>query len=137
MGLTVTFNGTLGRSTASFSREVLRGLALASMECAVETGIMRFLLRKDAAPIDDTELPIAVPFGQVGVAKFVYIHVTNAAVIRVDNSAGATDHQSCDYTLGGPEGSLILFAASVTGISIISTTTDMTEIEVYVAGDAA
>ncbi len=136
MGLTVTLNGTLGRSTASFSREILRGLGLSSAECSMEQG-SRFFLRKDAADeTPDTTLPITVPFGNVVTAKFIYIHVTNDAVVRVKNTAGAADNQSCDYKLGGPEGALILFAASVTGIEILSTTTDMTEVEVYIAGIA-
>jgi len=136
LSLTLTLNGNIGRSTSSYQREVLRDLALASEECTLETGIKRFLLRygtgSNPAP---TILPIVVAFDQIVVVKFLYVHVTNDAVIRIENSAGATNNKSCDITLGGPEGTLILFPVSVTKLSIISTTTDSTEVEIYMAGN--
>lgn len=89
MGTTFTLNGSLGRSDSASERRVLRPLGLASVECAEENSC-RYTLRWNAPnSIPDTPFPVTVPFGPVTTAKFIYIHVTNDATIRVLNTNGS------------------------------------------------
>lgn len=135
MSTTLTLNGTIGKSDSSSARQVLKDLALASLECAVDA-YDSYLLRHSApgGTPANTTLPITVNFGAVVNPYFIYIHVVNNATIRVNSTTAASTHQSVDYVLGGPEGCLILFAKGVTSIQIIATDTDLSEVDVYVAG---
>lgn len=135
MTLAVTINGSLGRSTSSYQREILRNIAFASAECTEAKGVATYLLRKDAeGGIPDTTFPIQVSFDNIVTAKFVYIHVTNNATIRIKNTAGAANNQSVELVLGGPEGAVILNASSITGIEITATSTDESVVEIFIAG---
>lgn len=135
MPSTFTLNGTLGRSDSSSARQVFRDLALASLECAVEHS-GRYVLRFNApggSPANTT-VPITLGFGPVTEPSFLYIHVVNNATIRVNSLTAEALHQSVDFVLGGPEGTLILFGEGVTSVQIIATDTDLSEVDFYIAG---
>jgi hypothetical protein len=135
MSSTFTLNGTLGRSDSSSARQVLKDLAFASLECAVEHSD-RYVLRFNApgGTPANTTVPITLSFGPVTNPYFIYIHVTNNTTIRVNSLTAVSPHQSVDFVLGGPEGALILFGKGVTNVQIIATDTDLSEVDFYIAG---
>lgn len=79
---TLTFNGTLGITTSSYSRRILSSIATASSDCT-ERLTWSDTFRKNALDgTPDTVFPVAVPIQALSEAKAILIRTVNQAKVR-------------------------------------------------------
>lgn len=133
MSMTLSLRGQLNKSTSTEASAPIQNLFTASGACEADAQ-WTFTFRKGASPIPDTA-SITVPIATtIGKAKFLAILVTNDIKVRLTNSDAAVDNKDIEVTIGGPEGALILVNTSITGLVLLSTTTDQTVVKVIAAG---
>ena len=149
MSLTVTLNGTLGRTSSSQARRVEATLGVATGECNDST-YKTYTIRKNALDgTPDTTLPIDIALG-FDVVKALIVRTVNSATVKLIYSPPdlppaqegdppvAQPQQIVPLILGDdthPEGLLTLFGEfTLMSLQIVAAGADGTEVEIWVAG---